>query len=69
MTGADAGNLPTTVVAEMSSDPTHGEHSESLELPVEELLRRVRPLPPPAEMVIDDLSPEEGEAFLDAVRS
>lgn len=39
----------------------------SLELPVEELLKRARPLPPYPEMVIDDLTPEEGEAFLAAV--
>ena len=39
----------------------------SLELPVAELLRRARPLPPYGEMVIDDLSPEEAEAFLAAV--
>jgi hypothetical protein len=38
-----------------------------LELPVEELLRRARPLPPGDEMVIEDLSSEEGEAFLAAV--
>ena len=37
------------------------------ELPVEELLRRARPLPPHEEMVIDDLTPEEGEAFLEAI--
>jgi len=43
--------------------------NESLELPVEELLRRARPLPPYHEMVIDDLTPEEAEAFLAAVRS
>jgi hypothetical protein len=43
--------------------------NESLELPVEELLRRARPLPPYGEMVIDDLTPEEAEAFLAAVRS
>jgi len=61
--------VPDTVVVEMSSDPAPVENRESLELPVDELLRRVRPLPPPAEMVIDDLSPEEGEAFLDAIRS
>lgn len=36
----------------------------SLELPVEELLRRARPLPPHEEMVIDDLTVEEGAAFL-----
>ena len=36
---------------------------------VEELLRRVRPLPDHDEMVIEDLSEEEGEAFLAAVQS
>ena len=36
----------------------------SMELPVEELLGRARPLPPHAEMVIDDLTEEEGWAFL-----
>jgi hypothetical protein len=38
-----------------------------LELPVEELLRRARPLPPHDEMVIDDLTVEEGEAFVRAL--
>jgi hypothetical protein len=42
---------------------------EHLELPVEELLRRARPLPDHDEMVIEDLSQVEGEAFLAAVRS
>lgn len=37
--------------------------TSSLELPVDVLLERARPMPPHAEMVIDDLSPEEGEAF------
>lgn len=54
---------------EMSTNPARVEHEQSLELPVEELLRRVKPVPPPEEFVIDDLSPEEGEAFLEAVRS
>lgn len=35
-------------------------------MPVEELLKRARPLPPHRAMVIDDLTPEEGEAFLAA---
>ncbi len=39
-----------------------------LEIPVEELLRRARPLPPHKEMVIDDLTSEEGEAFLAALK-
>jgi len=42
--------------------------SESLEVPVEELLRRVRPMPAYGELVIDDLSPEEADAFLAAVK-
>ena len=42
---------------------------EHLELPVEELLRRARPLPPHDEMVIEDLSEEEGAAFLAAIES
>jgi len=40
-----------------------------LELPVEELLRRARPLPAHDEMVIEDLSVEEGEAFVLTVES
>jgi hypothetical protein len=43
-----------------------GEH---LELPVEELLRRARPLPSHDEMVIEDLTEDEGAAFLAAVES
>jgi hypothetical protein len=44
---------------------------EHLELPVEELLRRARPLPPRDEMVIEDLREEEEEsaAFMAAVES
>ncbi len=38
--------------------------SRSLELPVEELVRRARPLPPHEDMVIDDLDDDEGAAFL-----
>ncbi len=61
--------MSRTLPSEMS---TAGDHrdlrvNESLELPVEELLKRARPLPPHSEMAIDDLTPEEGEAFLAAV--
>jgi len=42
---------------------------QHLEISVEELLRRARPLPPHDEMVIDDLTEEEGDAFLAAVES
>ena len=45
-------------------EPTHAEHNE---LPVEELLRRARPLPPYGEMVIEDLDPDDADAFLAAV--
>lgn len=55
-------NLP-----EMSTDPVQPRHSESLELPVDELLRRARPLPPHEEMVIENLSEQEGAAFLAAL--
>jgi hypothetical protein len=40
---------------------------EHLELPVEELLGRARPLPPFDEMVMEDLSEAEGAAFVAAV--
>ena len=53
----------------MSTEPVHPRHSESLELPVEELLRRARPLPPHEEMVIEDLSEQEGAAFLAALEA
>jgi hypothetical protein len=53
----------------MSTEPVHPHHEESLELSVEELLRRARPLPPREDLVIDDLSPEEGDAFLAAIES
>jgi hypothetical protein len=58
-----------SVVGGMSTEPVIPRHEESPELPVEELLRRARPLPPREEMVIDDLTPEEGDAFLAAIES
>lgn len=51
----------------MSTHPVQPSHGQSLELPVEELLRRARPLPPHEDMVIDDLTEEEGDAFLAAL--
>ena len=53
----------------MSTDPANTTDAPHLELPVEELLRRARPLPAHDEMVIEDLSEEEGAAFLVAVDS
>ncbi len=52
-----------------STQPFPASHSEHRELPVPELLRRARPLPPPNEMVIDDLTEEEGVAFLAALEA
>ena len=54
---------------EMSSPATEPVPSESIELPVEEVLRRARPHPPYGEMVIDDLDAEEADAFIAAVLS
>jgi hypothetical protein len=53
----------------VSTHPASQSEPEHLELPVEELLRRAHPLPDHDEMVIEDLSEEEGEAFLSAVKS
>lgn len=53
----------------MSAHRANVSEEQHLELSVEELLRRARPLPPHDEMVIEDLSPEEGEAFLQTVES
>lgn len=39
----------------------------SLELPVEQLMRRARPLPAHEDLVIDDLTDEEGALFLAAL--
>ncbi len=62
------GDAPYTSRA-VSTHPASQSQPEHLELPVEELSRRARPLPDHDEMVIEDLSEEEGEAFLAAVQS
>jgi len=51
----------------VSTHPASQSEPEYLELPVEELLRRARPLPDHDEMRIEGLSEEEGEAFLAAL--
>jgi hypothetical protein len=56
-------------MGEMSTEPIRHGYDESLEVPVAELLRRARPLPPHHEMVIDDLDDEEGAAFLAALEA
>ena len=53
----------------MSSEPAERHTPDDLELPVQELLDRARPLPPHDEMVIDDLTEEEGAAFLAALEA
>ena len=61
--------MPLTLADEMSSEPVRSGRGESLELPVEELLHRARPLPPHQEMLIDDLTEEEGAAFLETLEA
>jgi hypothetical protein len=53
----------------MSTEPVTSRHTGSLELSVEELLRRALPVPPHEEMLIDDLSEAEGVAFLAALEA
>lgn len=58
-----------TLTVEMSTPHPAPEHDGKLEFPVDELLRRATVHPPYGEQVIDDLTPEEADAFLDAVLS
>lgn len=51
----------------MTSEPVTPS-SGNLELPIEELVRRARPLPPHDQMFIEDLSDEEGAEFLAAIQ-
>lgn len=55
--------------ADLEMSAPHPAHEQNLELPIEELLRRATVHPPYGEQVIDDLTPEEADAFLDAVLS
>ena len=57
------------MVVEMSSEPAKRHEDDCLELPVEELLQRARPMPSHDEMVIEDLTVEEGDAFLEALEA
>jgi hypothetical protein len=63
-----AGTSPT-LTHEMSTPDPAPQHDENLELPVDELLQRAKVHPPYGEQVIDDLTPEEADAFLDAILS
>jgi hypothetical protein len=82
--GDDSGSIPNSRTERITSSarPRRGVHSgivathradstehQHLELPVEELLRLARPLPPHEDMVIEDIDEEEGAAFLAAVGS
>jgi hypothetical protein len=53
----------------MSTSQPDRPPEEFPELPVEELLRRARPLPPYGAMVIEDLEPKDADAFLADVLS
>ena len=50
-----------------STQPARTGPAEHLELPVAELLGRARPFPSSSEMRIDDVSEDEGVAFLAAL--
>ncbi len=58
-----------TLLLEMSTPHPQPSEEQSLELPVDELLTRARPLPPHDEMVIEDLTPDEGAEFLAALQA
>jgi hypothetical protein len=51
----------------VSVQPADDRPGASLEVSREEVLRRGRPLPPLEEMVIEDLTDEEAEAFWVAI--
>ena len=53
----------------MSNPHPQPSGGNSLELPIAVLLQRAKPLPPHDEMVIDDLTPDEGAAFLAALET
>ena len=57
------------LATEMSNPHLRPSEEQSLELPVDVLLSRARPLPPHDEMVIEDLSPDEGAEFLAALHA
>lgn len=54
------------LVIEMATPQHQPERSESREHPVETVLQRAKPHPPYGEHIIDDLTDDEAEAFLDA---
>ena len=56
-----------TLVPVMPNPRLRPPGNRSLELRVDVLLERARPLPPHEEMVIEDLTPDEGTEFLAAL--
>ena len=60
---------PPTLIPEMSNPHSQPSGEQSLELPVDVLLTRARPLPPHDEMVIEDITPDEGAEFLAALQA
>jgi hypothetical protein len=64
-----SGWLPPRFIPEMSDLHPQPSGDRSLDLPVDVLLKRARPLPPHDEMVIEDLSPDEGAEFLAALEA
>jgi len=63
------GSPAASTLGLVSTDRANTGEVQHLELSVDELLRRARPLPPHDEMVIEDLSEAEGAAFLAAIDS
>ncbi len=56
------------LLSDVSTQPTDAGHTRGdLELPVDEVLRTARPYPPREELLIDDLTDEEEEAFWEAI--
>lgn len=55
-------------MVDVSTQPTDaGRAGEHRELPVDQVLRNARPYPPREELVIEDLTDEEEEAFWEAI--
>ena len=64
-----ADRLGRTLQVAVSTDRADSTDEQHLELPVEELLRRARRSPPHNGMMIEELTEEEGEAFLAAIEA
>jgi hypothetical protein len=60
--------VPPTLLTDMSNPNPEPSRERRLELAVATLLERARPLPPHEEMVIEDLTPDEGAEFLAALK-